>query len=205
MEQSETNPSRLDRIEGNDLSIGNRQTVDTVEFEGLGRGRLVWDNGPAMFIPDAAYGTYGYRIARADLGGYTKGVGSWRRVYPRRGEPALRVKLIEHGESHSRWFSPVFGDGWLVFESGAHHVRFETLEGERRLRFSLSAAGVGRPDYYQKMVRSRSSSMPKMTDPDENNWNTYVSSTGEMFTFRRGGPPPAKEDGTQLQLGLDKL
>lgn len=188
MEKSAVDLSKHDRLPPEEITIGSRQTVDVVEIDGV-RGKLVWRNGPAMFMPLHGYDTIAYRV-RADEGGASSTEGSWRRVWFG-GGPELRAKLIERGENHARFFSSAFGDGWMVTEPKLY-MRFETMDGVVRVRFEMVAAGVGRPDYYQKMIRSKSR-MPEMKDPDEKNWLTYVSRSGDMFAFRRGGTPPEPE------------
>lgn len=193
----EADRSRLEQLAEADCAIGSRQTVDVVEIPGLGRGRLVWKHGPAFFLLNGPspelpeVGAIGYRVARVSLGGASVTEGSWNRVWLP-GHHEMRAKLIEQGEDHGRWFSPLFGDGWLITEKLRYWYRFEDLDGVVRLRFNMSALGMGRPAYYDKMVRARTR-MPKMTDPDEENWSTFVTTDGERYTFRRGGTPPIVE------------
>ena len=171
-------------------SVGPRQTIDIVLWPGRGEGRLVWGNGPAFFIPDS--GEPAIDLVLADYGGTTSNPPrSYLRVWPVAGAPSIEVDLIRHGDSSSRWFSPLFGDGWLVTEATrpGHWMRFEDLNDQIKLRFEMSSLCVGRPAYAEKMRRA-SHRTPPIDDPDEMNWSTYTTSDGSVFAFRRGGPPP---------------
>jgi hypothetical protein len=167
---------------------GPRQTIDIVRWPLHGEGRLVWGNGPAFFIPDS--GEPAIDLVRADWGGTTSDPPrSYQRVWPVAGSPAIEVDL-RHGDNHSRWFSPLFGDGWLVTEAGpGHWMRFEDLNDQIKLRFEMRGICVGRPEYAEKMARSPIKT-PPVDDPDEMNWSTFRARDGSIFTFRRGGPPP---------------
>lgn len=167
--------------------IGARQTVDIVELAPWGRGRLVWKNGPAFFLADSGEIV---ELEKVGAGGARSNPAmSWRGVWEHKDGGMKEAVVIEPGEDHSRWFSPLFGDGWLVFAADYKNVRFESHEGEVKLRFELLELCVGRPEYRMKMMRS-ATRMPKIDDPDEMNWSTYRTKDGTLLTFRRGGPHP---------------
>lgn len=178
---------------------GARQTVDRVEWKGVGVGTLVWKNGPVFFLPED--GGDAIHLKRADHGGSSSDPKrSWQRIWTVDGR-MFEVDLIERGEEHSRWFSPLFGDGWLVFEAGPGFIhRFEDDAGNVKLRFEVIELCVGRPPYRDRMQRS-STRMPKIDDPDEMNWSTYRTRDGSTFAFRRGGPPPP--EGTFIPVKPD--
>lgn len=172
----------------------SRQTEDIVELliPGADRrvtGKLSWGNGPSTFTPE---GLLPIELHRVDLGGAsTEPRRSWRRVWFLPGQAPVDADIIQAGDDHSRWYSPLFGDGWLVFESvkPGHWVRFDTLDDETKVRFDLGSICVGRPAYADKMARSQTK-MPSIDDPDEMNWSTIRSVDGSVFSFRRKGPPP---------------
>lgn len=184
---------------------GPRQTVDRVVMPKLGPGRLVWRNGPALFFPDS--GDLVIHLHKVDIGGASsEPPRSWQSVWL---EPGRRVEadLVERGAWHSRFYSPLFGDGWLVDENKKDATgrsefweRFEDLEGNVKLRFQMIELCVGRPAYREKMQR-KSAKMPAIDDPDEMNWSTYRAVDGSIFTFRRGGPPPP--EGTFIPVRPD--
>ncbi len=201
---TEVDRSRLEVVEA---TIGPRQTVDIVIVPGLGRGRLVFDHGPKLFICDEP--PVAYRVERLGSSGSSNVSGSWHEVvFP--GQPKITAKQLTHGTRHDRYYSTILGDGWLVTEAKGevpgYWYRFESMEGEVKLRFNMIALGVGRPDYYEKMSRARTR-MPKMDDPDEENWTTFVTTSGERFAFRRKGPPPEKGDPKVLrkQFGENEM
>ncbi len=207
---TEVDRSRLEQIY--DAVIGPRQTVDVVEVPGVGRGRIVSANGPTFFLLDGPLplhpdvGAIAYRVERLDGEGSGVTDGTWKGIrFP--GQLTVKAKSIARGDRHDRYYSTIFGDGWLISEATGktpgYWYRFESKEGEVKLRFSMIALGVGRPAYYDKMMRAQTK-MPKMDDPDEDNWTTFVAVGGERFAFRRKGPPPAadapKEDSKQTSL-----
>lgn len=183
------------------MEPGPRQTVDVVSLPGFGRGRLIWRNGPSAFVSDEGAVTPLRSVSPG--GASTKPKRSWRRVTFLDGRGG-EADLESYGENHSRWFSPLFGDGWLVVEAsnGSRDIfyRFEDLGGNLRVRFPLRSICVGRPEYAGKVGRS-GSRMPKIDDPDEMNWSTVTSMDGSVFSFRREGPPPAP--GTFLEVRPD--
>lgn len=185
-----------------ELVPGPRQTITVVDLPGHGRGRLVWRNGPAFFMPDEGDP---FPVYRADSGGARKVSEnksfSWERVQITRDGPVLEAETLEPGEHHDRHYSTIFGDGWLVWERGpGWWHRFETLDGEVKVRFKMLSLSVGRPTYAKKMERSHSR-MPAIDDPDEMNWSTYSTDDGSVLAFRREGPPPP--EGTFIPVRAD--
>jgi hypothetical protein len=181
---------------GQERAKRSRQTEDIVELLIPGadrrvRGKLVWRNGPAVFTPE---GLLPIELHEVQLGGASsEPKRSWRRVRFLPGQAFVDADIIQAGDDHSRWFSPLFGDGWLVFEASVPGkgigIRFETLDDVLKVRFHLLSICVGRPAYATKMDRSHTR-MPAIDDPDEMNWSTLKAEDGSVFTFRRHGPPP---------------
>ena len=177
-------------------SIGSRQTVDTVELPGFGRGQLAWRNGPCRFFPVGG----GPPIEVASVGGggaSSNPPRSWRRVTMPGATTGIDAELVVTGEHHVKEWSPLFGDGWLITSGGVVGAndpdrfvfRFEADDGTERVRFRMAQVSVGRPAYAAKMAKSHSR-MPLIDDPDEMNWATYTDDNGGVMTFRRGGPRP---------------
>lgn len=209
---------------------GSRQTVQVVNLPGHGRGRLVWRNGPAFFAPDEGTPFWLYKVMpggsrtvkpidlpppatgkslqeidRKNMEALSSAVGerksfSYERVQIAKDAPVLEAEILERGDTHNRYFSPIFGDGWLVHESTAWWERFETLDGEVKIRFQVVSLSSGRPAYVKKM-RKAHSKMPAIDDPDEFNWSTVETKDGSVLTFRRGGPPPP--EGTFIPVRPD--
>lgn len=161
------------------------QTVDLVEFPPYGKGRLVWKNGPARFLADSGEETPLFQVSP---GGASKERGSWRTVMRTPSSEKEQVPILSPGENHERFWSPVYGEGWLVFEplSTGGWIRFED-EKEVRLRFAWTRMAVGRPQFIEKDARSRRGAL--YDDPDEPFWRTIWGSH-TMLSVRRGGPPP---------------
>lgn len=185
----------------------SRQTEDIVELKLPGtdspaRGTLRWDNGPATFTPD---GQDTIELRGADSGGASsKPKRSWRTVRFTAGQPTVEADIIKAGEEHQRWFSPIFGDGWLVWETregpGGLWARFETLDDVLAVRFEMVKMTQGRPAYAAKLNRNHTK-MPLLDDPDELNWATYEARDGSVFTFRREGPPPPPGTFVEVRAG----
>lgn len=184
---------------------GPRQRIDEITFNDK-RGKLVWQHGPAFFLPDD--GSEPIVLYRADFGGagsrdVTQADGttkkesySYMRVQASKDGPTVSVPHHGSGDDHARWYSPLFGEGWLVMEGDLRRngwwMRFEDLDGNVKVRFDCIELAVGRPAYVEKSQRSRSSKVVPYEDPDEPNWATYKSRSGDVFSFRRHcAPPPA--------------
>jgi hypothetical protein len=197
MEQDleKTDRSRLEAVPG--ATPGQRQTVDEVTVPGLGRGKVAWQNGPPIFFPED--GTEPLRLARVELGGFTVGSGSYLRVRLSADEPPISAKIHSSMScSHRRMYSPTWGDVWLVALAGSK-IRVEKDDGTVLVSFEWDRLAVGRPAYSRKSLNAITRS-PKLDDTDELNWSTYESVAGEVFTFRRGGPPPEG-----FQFASDKI
>lgn len=171
-----------------DFQPGPRQTVDFVIFEPYGPGRLVWDNGPAMFLP-----TVGSPVPLIDVGipGYERNeAGDWvckRPVHTVQG--TFIVDVLTKGEAHYREFSPELGIGWMVTARVVQDITGHTLLGSiyrfdadsgTSIEFQVTDLSLGRPD---RLLSD---------DPDEVNWTTYTLQDGSKVPFRRGGPPPER-------------
>ena len=158
-----------------DFQPGPRQTVDFVIFEPYGPGRLVWENGPAMFLP-----AVGAPVPLLGVGilGYERNVagdmGCLRPVHTEQG--TFIVKVLTRGEQHYREFSPDLGIGWMVTLHDWNY-RFEADSGIT-VEFWAADLSLGRPN---RLLSD---------DPDEVNWTTYTLRDGSKVPFRRGGPPP---------------
>lgn len=163
------------------------QTVDLVEFPPYGKGRLVWKNGPARFLADSGEEIPLFQVSP---GGASKERGSWRTVRKTPSSEKESVSVLSHGENHERYWSPIFGEGWLVFEplSTGGWIRFEDEE-QVKLRFNWTRMAVGRPQFIEKDARSRSSRGALYDDPDEPFWRT-IWGVHTMLSVRRGPPPP---------------
>ena len=154
---------------------GPRQTVDFVFFEPYGPGRLVWDNGPAMFLP-----AVGAPVPLLDVGlvGYTRNAaGDWagqRPVHTAQG--TFFVDVLTKGEAYHREFSPKLGIGWMVTLPDWMY-RFEADSGTT-VEFQVAGLRNGRPD---RLL---------LDGTDEINWMTYTLVDGSEMVFRRHGPPP---------------
>lgn len=182
---------------------GPRQTVDTVDIDGV-RGLLVHQNGPAFFLPgDGSI----VRLKSATWGGANM-ARHWNVVVHEDGTRQEATVLVR-GDTHVRFFSPIFGGGWLVQlgrdmsvkrETGFVSERFEDDDGNVKLNMNWISMCVGRPEYAKKMSRS-STKNPRIEDPDEMNWITYGLQDGSILTFRRGGPPPP--EGTFVEVRPD--
>lgn len=181
---------------------GARQRVDRVVHPQRGEGSAVYENGPSVFVPDG-----GEPIAmRIRFGGVNQ-EGSWNRATdPDHGEVHLRV--LASGESHHRAWHPVFGAGWLVWETARKpaFIRFEGDDGSV-LRLAWNVVTVGTPDYARRLQRSKTRS-PEMT-PEERHWRTFELTDRSVFAFRDGPPEtapaneaPRAEEGQQSIPGL---
>jgi len=192
-------------MEQKQMEPGPRQTIDRAVMPGgIGPGQLVWKNGPAFFVPDEGPIV---QLHKVDWGGASsEPKRSWNRVWLTPKE-MVEADVLAHGDDHSRWFSPLFGDGWLVSERDLNardekghrqlFERFEDMEGNLKVRFEMIELCVGRPAYREKMQKKHSK-MPPIDDPDEMSWVTHRSRDGSIFTFRRGGPPPP--EGTFIRV-----
>ena len=181
---------------------GPRQTVDTVEIDGV-RGLLVHENGPAFFLPEDGSIV---PLKHADFGGATQNR-YWKSGLRADGTK-FEATVLVRGDTHHRNFSPIFGDGWMVQlgrdlsdkkSYGFATQRFEDLDGNVKMTMSWVVVSVGRPEYAKKMAKSKKS--PRIEDPDEMNWLTYELQDGSVLTFRRGGPPPP--EGTFVEVRAD--
>lgn len=190
---------------------GPRQTVSHVQHPKRGPGLMVYGHGPSYFLPDDGSDAVGGRIA---LGGASsQPPRSWLVFH----DPEHGRIEADHdgmrGDQHEQMWSPTYGHGWMVSEgydptkgeTWEGHERFESEDGAVKLRFRMMNVAVGRPAFVEKTRRS--SKWPKNIDPEEEMWRTYGATTGEIFTFRKGGPPtpqsPARETANQLGLALE--
>lgn len=174
---------------------GPRQTVDHVMHPKRGPGLMVHDNGPGFFLPDdggdAVFGDI-------RLGGASSSPPRSWLVFrdPLHGRIEADYDGVR-GNRHEPMWSAIFGQGWLVSEGydptrgekWEWYERFETEDGEIKLRVRMSAVATGRPAMVRKSERS-SKWPPKGWEPEDEHWRTYTALTGEIFTFRKGGPPP---------------
>lgn len=169
-----------------------RQTIDRVTIPGVGTGQLKWRNGPPGFVLDD--GTI-VEVSSVCRGGWSSTGGSWlsvRLTRPPADRATIRAVVHRSGDLHDQVWSPTFGEVWLVWTARGQVVRFERDSGEACASFEWVELAVGRPEYAAKCKRARSR-MPKTIDTDERNWCTFTTRDGQVFTYRRGGPPPSAE------------
>jgi hypothetical protein len=189
------------------MTPGERQTVEVIEHPKHGLCKLVYRHGPAFLLQDG--NTEPIPLVGGAFGGCKAGEGSYVIVTHPGGE-MVKCKVITHGDKHDRFWSPMLGEGWLVFLSkdtaaSIACMRFDADDG-RSMEFEWTKLSVGTPEYAAKMERARTR-CPEMT-PEESKWETFTTPRGEVLAFRRDGPPPPdpepeeSQDSRQTELPL---
>lgn len=131
------------------FTIGPRQTVDYVKHPTLGEGRLVYNNGPAVFIPDTGEVV---PIARACVGVGSRDNAAYTVcVLPSDERVEFDTTGRKYGERHARIVTFEGVPGWIVdvpSKSGCI-FRFEPDGGEPEMH-SCNRIHIGTPAEYKK-------------------------------------------------------
>lgn len=170
--------------------IGPRQTVDRALHPTLGEGRAVYDNGPALFIPDAGEPV---PMRSIDLGGASSEPHrSWLVARTLDGQ-RIEMETTDRarGDRHSRRWHPMHGAGWLVLlgrkMDRACPMRFDPDDG-RPFEMIVHVMAVGRPAFAATAFTKRREKAYKNRDPEEDHWTTYTLASGETVAFRYAAP-----------------
>lgn len=183
------------------MNIGERQTVQHAKHPTLGKGRLVYDNGPAFFIADSG------EIERYDEAGWAGSGVDGSRAYGQNG--AVRVELNttdrKCGPHHERIVTRDGRAGWLVTwmddvskRERFFWDRFEPDDGGDPIVMMNTGWWLGEP----KHKDARASKVPiEARKP----WVTKESVGGHHFTFRRESDPappekPARKKTEQAEM-----
>lgn len=173
-------------------TAGERQTVRRVMHPQRGECWAVYDNGPSFVQPIG-----GEPLPMpVGLGGCSAGPPSrtWTVAYdPEHGRVEMdHLDREDREPTHQRVWHSRFGAGWLVARSHKEPTRFEPDEGTP-FEFLWVVLAAGRPEYAAKSART-SRVVPH--SPEEMQWFTYTTEGGEVFAFRRNGPPGPDVDDT---------
>lgn len=158
------------------MEPGPRQTVDRCIHPTLGPGIAVYDNGPAFFRADSGALVSYKAIQWAGTGGGQTTL----TATPGHNKRPLTLVRTEAGETHARFWHPMLGGGWLVWERSDRGIRFEADDGAG-VRFHWVRLSVGRAG----VLDATQGKLP----PEEEHWETFGLRNGEVLSFRRGDRP----------------
>lgn len=180
----------------------SRQTIDRVHHPKRGPGALHYENGPASFVANDGTVT---PLKSASMGGASSTRGSWRvAVDPEHGR--VECPLVEAGDAHRRGWIASVGDCWIVWLAakgqrwGGFRMRIEPDSGAAPWTVEVSMLCGGRPAYAAKVERSRGK-LPHR-EPEDDHWQTWRLTTGEVMAVRDCAPAVAPVEPTPAMQGV---